>query len=276
MTQPKLSKDIEVEVIFTFADSEESEEPKLFKDYRISFVFDSYPWQVELWLNKDQEIFPIGIPVKTFVEFHDPQSLSGKLMPDQKFNILASSGGLDNFKSQSIGDGRILKIIDFEKHAEENSENIVFRRLDETNQIIGFIENLCGKSIVHDEIFYKKLKKILDMENIQDYQWLWRDKPHCPHTTVNFESPKHIPQIVHLLPDKPIPIWFLVDISAYLSCWYVYNGTFAALENITKAYKFSQYYIIAKDFSWLLRKTNKEFIAIGEDVENKLKHFLSK
>jgi len=75
------------------------------------------------------------------------------------------------------------------------------------------------------------------------------------------------------LPENLATTWFLVDIDLFLSTWFLYDAAFSSVEKILEKYKFSQYYIVAKDFSWLIMKTGKKFIAIGNDAENKLKQF---
>jgi hypothetical protein len=92
---------------------------------------------------------------------------------------------------------------------------------------------------------------------------------------VEFDKAIPIPSISRLLPDHPVPIWFHVDIDLLLSGWFLYDATFTNVEKILEKYKFSQYYIAAKDFGWLIQKVDRRLIAIGDEVENKLKQFQS-
>jgi len=166
--------------------------------------------------------------------------------------------------------------MNLEERAQENIEYIVQRPRDDVREILDFSKSLFGEPAFNevDKNFYRKLKVALNMGEFDDYQWLW-DKPRCNHTFVEFEKPNHIPKITNLLPDKPVQIWFLVDIDWLLSTWFIYHATFTTIEQVLEEYKFSKYYIFAEDFSWLIRKIDKQFIAIGSEVEHKLKQFQS-
>src|SRR6266496_4065347 len=267
MVSTSRSKDIEVAV--TFSTSLDSGERFVESDNQsIYLIFDEEDmWKVQLWQEKNESDFVIGVTTRCFVEFESPQSLFGRLAPDKEFAV---------WRGEVIGKGIVLKLINLEARAQENIENIVQRPREEVHQILAFNKLLCGEPIYHeiDQLFSHKLKLVLQMENIPDYRWLWK-KPNRSHTFVEFDSPKLIPKISLLLPDNPVPIWFLVDIDLLLSAWFLYEASFAAVETILEKYKFCQYYIVAKDFSWLIRKVGKKFIAIGNDVENKLKQFQS-
>jgi hypothetical protein len=267
MVSTNLSKDIEVEVIFSMPpdSGEKLLEPD---DHSIYLIFDKEDlWKVQLWQEKNESNFAIGVPTRCFVEFESPQSLFGRLTSGKEFEI---------WRGVVVGKGAVLKLLNLEARAQENIENIVQRPREEVHQVLAFNKSLCGEPIIDDidKIFYESLKGFLQMENIQNYLWLWK-KPNRSHTFVEFDSPKLIPKISLLLPDKPMLIWFLVDIDFLLSAWFLYEADFAAVEKILEKYKFSQYYIVAKDFSWLIRKVNTKFIAIGNDVEMKLKQFQS-
>ena len=242
-------------------------------NYSIGLVFDEVDlWRVKFWQENNEPDFAIGMPTRFFVEFEFPQGLSGHLMPGKEFEVWH----FEACQGEVVGKGIVLELLNLETRAQENIENIIQRPREEVLQIKTFIESLCGESRyqVVDNPFYQKLKLFLRMENIPDYRWLWK-KPNRLHTIVEFNHPKLIPQISRLLPENPVPIWFLVDIDLFLSTWFLYDATFTAVEKILMKYKFSKYYIVAKDFSWLIRKVDRQFIAIGSDVENKLKQFRS-
>jgi len=173
-----------------------------------------------------------------------------------------------------IGKGVVLELLDLEARAQENIENIVIRPREVVDQIVALIESLCGKPIYSNKPFHQQLKLFLGMDDIPDYVWLWK-KPNRSHTFVEFSHPKHVPGISLLLPENPAPVWFLVHIDARFSSWYVYDATLPAVEKVLEKYKFSKYYIVAKDLSWLIRKVDRYFIAIGGDVEDKLRQFQS-
>lgn len=267
MVPHNLSKDIEAEIIFFSHLSNNNGGAVIDSgNHDMYFIFDEVDmWEVKLWQVNEEEDLPIGVPVNFFVEFEFPQSLSGKLMAGKEFEI---------WKGQVIGKGTILELVNLDARAQENIEHIVKRTKDEVFQILAFNKSLFGEPEFNniDELFYQKLKIVLEMEKTENYLWLW-EKPHRLHTFLEFKSPKHIPKTKRLLPDIPEPIWFLVDIDILLSGWYLYNATFTSLEQLLEKYKFSQYYIAAKDFSWLIRKIDKRFIAIGNEVEHKLKQF---
>ena len=265
MILTSLAKDIEVEIIFTM--SQEIRERLLQADYHsICLIFGKLDlWRVKLWQENNEPKFALSVPTRFFVEFEFPQSLSGHLMPGKEFEV---------WQGEVIGKGVVLELLDLEARAQENIENIVIRPRDVVDQIVAFIKSLCGEPIYFDKSFCQKLKPFLCMEDIPDYLWLWK-KPNRLHTFVEFSHPKHVPSISLLLPENPAPIWFLVDIDALFSTWYLYDTTFTAVENILEKYKFSKYYIVAKDLNWLIRKVDRQFIAIGGDVEEKLKQFQS-
>ena len=267
MVSTSLSKDIEVEIVFSM--SFDSGAKLIESDTRsIYLIFDDVDmWQVQLWPEKDEPDFVIGVPTRFFVEFKFPQGLLGKLMPGKEFEI---------WHGDVIGKGIVLKLLNLEARAQKKIENMIRRPRAEVEEILVLNKSLCGEPIYQeiDKFFYQKLKLFLEMENIEDYLWLWK-KPNRSHKFVEFENAKLIPKISLLLPDYPMPLWFFVDIDLLLSGWFLYDATFTAIEEILEKYKFSQYYIVAKDFSWLIRKVDRSFLAIGNEVENKLKQFQS-
>lgn len=55
----------------------------------------------------------------------------------------------------------------------------------------------------------------------------------------------------------------------------MFSQTLSCSQRVFTFLNANNYYVIAKDFSWLVAKSRRnEFIAIGEDVEKNLRRFL--
>lgn len=270
MVPTSFAKDIAVEIIFSKL--EENGERLVRSDsHAIGLFFGEEDlWRVKLWQENIEPDFAISVPTRFLVEFEFPQSLSGNVRQGEEFEVWL----VEDYQSEVIGKGVVLELLNLEARAQENIENIVLRPREVVNEIVAFIKSLCGEPLDIDKLFYQELKLVVRMENAPDYQWLW-EKPNCLHTFVEFSHPKQIPNVSLLLPENTVPIWFLADIDLRFSSWFLYDATFTAVEKILAKYKFSKYYIVAKDFSWVIRKVDRHFIAIGSKVENKLKQFQS-
>jgi len=160
-----LSKDIEVEVIFSMSpdSGEKLLEPD---DHSIYLIFDKEDlWKVQLRQAKNESDFSIGVPTRCFVEFESPQSLYGKLSPGKEFEI---------WRGIVVGKGIVLELLNLESRAQENIENITRRPSAEVHQILAFNKSLCGEPIFDEinKVFCHRLKGRLQMENIEDYLWL--------------------------------------------------------------------------------------------------------
>lgn len=268
MVSTNLSKDVKVEVIFSA--HPDSGAKLLVPDngsIYLTFDKDNHLWKVQLWQEKHESDFAINVPTRYFAEFEFPQGLFGRLEPGKEFEI---------WRGIVVGKGIVLELLNLEKRAQENIENISQRVTEEVDQILSLNKSLFGEPIFNDanKIFCQRLKSFLQMENTPDYLWLWKT-PNRSHMFIEFGSPKLIPHISVLLPNNPVSIWFLVHIDSNLSTWFLYDATFVAIEKILEKHKFSQYYIVAKDCSWLIMKVNTKFVAIGDNVEKKLKKFQS-
>src|SRR5258706_8987051 len=136
MVSAQLSKDIEVEVLFT-KHPNNNEEHIDSENHALYFIFDEIDiWQVGLWQEKAEQTFLINTPTRFFVEFEFPQSLSGRLTPGKAFDVL---------QGEIVGKGFILEIINLDERAQEYIENIVQRPRDEVHQILEFNESLFGE-----------------------------------------------------------------------------------------------------------------------------------
>ena len=162
MVSTSLSKDIEVEIVFSM--SLDSGEKLVESDnHSIYLIFDDVDmWNVQLWQEQNEPEFVIGVPTRFFIEFEFPQGLFGKLMPGKEFEV---------WHGDVIGKGIVLELLNLEARAQENIENMVRRPRAEVEEILAFNKSLCGEPIYHeiDKFFYQKLKFFLGMENIEDY-----------------------------------------------------------------------------------------------------------
>lgn len=145
----------------------------------------------------------------------------------------------------------------------------------EIDQHLNFIElvksQLRGISYVQNKEILDKLKEFLGLKYYR--VWMWEeDAWKCPYTSIKFKTAQDLPNLNLIVPDVEEPCWFLFQLWT-LSGPPIYEGTIKQIEKITRQQndlKY-EYYIIPKDFRWLIAKDHKnEMIAIGEEVENKL------
>ncbi len=153
------------------------------------------------------------------------------------------------------------------------------QKVDAAEQAIKLIHEKFGKydnyayDYGHENGLFARLKRFLGKENVEDYIWMW-ERPNRPHTFVQIENLQYLPALCKLTPNSQELVWFVVDIWL-LSAWLVYEGILGEIEKITEVAPIINYYVIAKDFRWLVAKSRRnEFIAIGEDVEKNLRRFL--
>jgi len=87
MASTNRSKDIEVEITFNGQPNNSGEFANP-GNYTTYFIFGEVDiWKVVLWQEKPENILPVGVPTKFFVEFEFPQSLFSYLSPGRAFEV---------------------------------------------------------------------------------------------------------------------------------------------------------------------------------------------
>ena len=117
-----------------------------------------------------------------------------------------------------------------------------------------------------EEIYWKALRFFVSEG---EPRWWWEHFVAC--TCTDFPAGdgwRHIPEFV---PDTSERVWFIVEDDS-LSFYPVYKATPTAIcEVIGECYAF-EYYIVQREFQWLLCETHHNtMIAVGEVVEMKLR-----
>ncbi len=103
-----------------------------------------------------------------------------------------------------------------------------------------------------------------------DRRWWWEDF-RFPSTTVRFPDQRAFERIEKIVPNKREKVWFIVE-DDQLPFYPVYEATPEAIQAVIgECYGF-EYYLVAKDLSWLLCETHHDdLIAIGTEVEEHLR-----
>jgi hypothetical protein len=103
-----------------------------------------------------------------------------------------------------------------------------------------------------------------------DRRWWWEDF-RFPSTSVRFADQKGFERIDKVVPNKKERVWFIVE-DDQLPFYPVYEGTPEAIQAVIgECYGF-EYYLVAKDLSWLICETHHDdMIAIGTEVEEHLR-----
>jgi len=96
-----------------------------------------------------------------------------------------------------------------------------------------------------------------------DRRWWW-ESFRSPGVTKRFEAGDGWRQLLRVVPDPSATVWFIAE-DVQLPYYPVYETTTEiAVQVIGECYGF-EYYLIAKDFSWLLCETHHNNVcAIGE------------
>ncbi len=103
----------------------------------------------------------------------------------------------------------------------------------------------------------------------EDRRWWWEGF-RFPSTAVRFTGQAGFTCIEKIVPNKKVKVWFIAE-DDQLPFYPVYEATPEAVQSeIGECYGF-EYYLIAKDFGWLLCENHHDnVIAIGMEVERNL------
>jgi hypothetical protein len=100
-------------------------------------------------------------------------------------------------------------------------------------------------------------------------QWWWEDF-RFPSTSIQFTNQRGFEQIERIVPNKIEKVWFIVE-EDQLPFYLVYEATPEVIQVIIgECYSF-EYYLVAKDLSWLVCETHHDvLIGIGAEVEARM------
>jgi hypothetical protein len=102
-----------------------------------------------------------------------------------------------------------------------------------------------------------------------DRQWWWEDF-RVPGTSIAFEDGEGWKRIPKLAPSQSESVWLIAE-DASLPHYPVFETTPEVASRIIGECDGFEYYLVAKDFSWLLCETHHNVIfAVGSVVEAKL------
>ncbi len=116
-----------------------------------------------------------------------------------------------------------------------------------------------------NSIFQRALKEFV--EGV-DRRWWWEafSKPSFSRTDIQ-ENWRHLTRLV---PDSASSVWFIVE-DDQLPYYPVYEALPDAIEEIVGDCFFFEYYLIAKDMSWLVCENHhNRLIAVGDAVISRL------
>lgn len=104
-----------------------------------------------------------------------------------------------------------------------------------------------------------------------DRRWWWEDFK-LPASRVEFpDSSIGFQLLVKIVPSAEEKVWFIVE-DDQLPFFPVYEANTTTIQAVIGECYHYEYYIVAKDFSWLICDTHhNEIIAIGQQVETNLR-----
>ena len=103
-----------------------------------------------------------------------------------------------------------------------------------------------------------------------DRVWWW-EAFRLPATWRKFDDGRAFERIVAVAPDPDERVWFVAE-ESHLPFYPVYETTPRTAESVIGACYGFEYYLIAKDFSWLICETHhNDLVAIGEPAEERLR-----
>ena len=113
MQRPDYPKDIEAEITFLTTEEGGRQTPA-FSGYRPQFYYDGQDWDaIQHYVGVIEPVYP-GQTVTAHVSFLSPQHHVGKLYPGKEFLVREGQ--------HVVGRGKVTKILDLEKSANEAEE----------------------------------------------------------------------------------------------------------------------------------------------------------
>jgi hypothetical protein len=99
--------------------------------------------------------------------------------------------------------------------------------------------------------------------------WWWENFQQ-PYLKVLFPKQNGSEYLSRIVPDSDEMLWFIVGV-AESEAISVYEGRIAELQSLIGECPFFEYYIVPKDFRWLLCENHHNYIfAVGREVEHRL------
>jgi hypothetical protein len=103
-----------------------------------------------------------------------------------------------------------------------------------------------------------------------DRRWWWEDFRFSA-TRVRFSDQKGFLRLEKIVANQEEKVWFIVE-DDQLPFYPVYEATAKAIQAVVGECSGFEYYLVAKDLSWLVCETHHDqLIAIGEEVESRLR-----
>ena len=99
----------------------------------------------------------------------------------------------------------------------------------------------------------------------------WWEDFRVPSTTIRFADQKGFERIEKIVSNKREKVWFIVE-DDQLPFYPVYEATPEAVQRVVGECYGYEYYLVAKDLSWLLCETHHDdLIGIGIEIEERLR-----
>ena len=103
-----------------------------------------------------------------------------------------------------------------------------------------------------------------------DRRWWWEDF-RFPSTAIRFADQQGFKRIKKIVPNKKQKVWFVVE-DHQQPFYPVYEATPEAIQSVIGECYCFEYYLVAKDMSWLVCETHHDvMIAIGTEVEERMR-----
>lgn len=100
-------------------------------------------------------------------------------------------------------------------------------------------------------------------------RWWWEDF-RLPETSVRFADGSDYQLLSCIVPSPTERVWFIVE-DDKKPFYPVYESDAATIEKVIGECYFFEYYVVAKDFRWLVCETHhNDMIAVGAQVQSRL------
>jgi len=118
---------------------------------------------------------------------------------------------------------------------------------------------------LNNEIFQKIYKHLSVLRESPAWIGFWSPLDSIPSSNWQIVLP-----LSQLVPKKDEVVWFMVDLPL-LSLWPVFEGNIDIIEKVSNQCRLLEYYVISKDFSWVIAKSRHDEIFVnGDEVERNL------
>lgn len=122
-----------------------------------------------------------------------------------------------------------------------------------------------------NDILKRAYKHLSSLRESPSWKGFWRSCISAPSSNWQISLP-----ISNIAPNKDETVWFLVELTT-ISYHPMFEGKVEIVEAVANQIRLLEYYVISKDFTWVIAKSRHDEIFVnGDVVEQNLKKLTSK